>query len=295
MPALSASERDPIKLADWIELKALYSSTRSYSLEGVRTRIDADGTLEDERDGNRDDTSESLLAFAMEEMERRESILGSAYPFKTADGTVSATISPKYMPYIFNLLVSDREFYSPGDQETARLFEHLVRAAVENHLGCRALRFGARRDTMPPGIRDAITELSAQTGLRALSAYPVNNLDQDLGLDVVAWKEHSDKISNTVLFYIQCATGQSWTSKKFDCNFNEWRGIFYYFIEPIRALAIPYTLSQDDWDRETPGVYMLDRLRIAACLRGHRLRAETINWWGWCISKIREGSRRERD
>jgi len=291
---LNASERDPIKVADWIELQVLYSPSKSFSLESVRSRIDAEGSLAETSPDDEEDSSEQLIAIAQEEMERRRTIVGAAYPFEISDGVAKATVTAKYVPYVFSLLVADREYYSPDDNDSKIFFEHLVTLAVKKYFDCESLRFGAPRDTMPPGIVDAINKLSEKTGIKIVRGYDVNCTDRDLGLDVAAWKTHTDLRPNMLLLYLQCATGIHWTTKKSDCNLAEWRGLLYWQVDPIRGLAVPYVLSEDEWARETVGLLFLDRLRIAACLQGFGPRDCEIDWWKWCKSRIREGRARNR-
>jgi len=297
---LSPTEKDPIKVADWAELNALYSRTRQLSLEAVGSEIDIEGTLYEEPveadvpEALPSELSESLVASAAAEIKRRIQVSAGAYPFELSGGVIKASVDISYLPYIFCLLVADREFYSPGEQQSTRLFEHLVRNALNAYLGGEAVRFGAPRDTMPQGIINAVERLAQLTGNRKLSnGYAVNARDQDLGLDVAAWKDFPDKRWGKVELYIQCTTAQEWEYKKRDCNLDEWRGILYWPFEPILGLAVPYVVSDYDWARESPGVLLMDRIRIASILRGRDLSSDLCSWWEWCQERIEEGSQRD--
>ena len=293
---LSPTEKDPIKVADWVEVNALYSSTGQLSLEVAWSDIDTDGTLLeepialDEPEALASELSESLVASAAAEIKRRIQIAAGSYPFELLGGVVKASVDIRYLPYIFCLLVADREFYSPGEQHSTRLFEHLVCKALNAYLGGEAARFGAPRDTMPQGIIEAVGELANITGNRKLSnGYPLNTMDQDLGLDVAAWKDFPDQRWGKVELYVQCTTAQEWESKKGDCKLDEWRGILFWPFEPILGLAVPYVVSDYDWKRESPGVLLMDRIRIASILRDQDLSNDPLRWWEWCQERIEEG------
>lgn len=285
---LSPAENDPIKIVDWIELQALTSADKTCSLEEVRTYIDADGTLKD--DGKLPhESSERLIASSISEIRRRIRNTGPAYPFSFSGTILKASVSKKYMPYIFCLLIVDREYYNPGAQEPARMFEHLVCEAAKSYIGGNAVRFGWPRDSMATGICDAINELVTYTKNHKMSnGYPYNAIDKDLGLDVVAWKNFPDNYWGQIELLVQCATGQIWESKKNECNLAEWRGILYWSIDPTVCLAIPYVIAENDWVRSSAGVLLMDRIRIASVLGRRQLTCSHSDWWSWCKERINE-------
>lgn len=293
---LNPAERNPVKAADWMELKTLFSDSGNISFEDLRSDIEVDGTLADEEDIETvpHEFSEHLVASAAAEIKRRARIAEDAYPFELSDGVLKWTRDSACTPYIFCLLLADREFYTPGDKQSPKLFEHLVCHTVQKYLGGEAVCFGEPRDAMSPGIIDAIEQLADLTGNRKLKdGYDYNALDQDLGLDVVGWMSFSDQRWGQVELYVQCTTDQHWNQKKGDFNIDEWRLILRWPFIPIKALAIPYVVARRDWDRETPGVLLIDRLRIASILRLQELPEDEHNWWTWCEKRIEEGSQRD--
>jgi hypothetical protein len=293
---LNPAEKNPIKIADWIELQTLYSASEVFSLEELRSNIDIDGTLIDEEETTKKlpyELSEELVASTEIEIGRRTQILQRAYPFILSNGILQISIDLNFIPYIFCLLVADREFYIQGDQQSSRLFEHLASIAAAKYLGGESVRFGAPRDTMPKGVNDALDELARLTGNRKMkNGYPTNADDRDLGLDVAAWKNFSDQYWNKMELYMQCTTAQEWELKKHDCDLDEWRGIIYWPFCPIKALAIPYVLAEDEWKREACGVLLMDRLRIASVLEGEELPDAKFHWWEWCQERVKEGNQK---
>lgn len=300
---LSPSERDPIKAADWIELQCLYSIGKSVSLERLRSQINLDASLNEEIEeevsdldltlGWPDEASERLLAAAANEIERRALLLKGSYPFLFADGRLRATSIDEHNwnPYLFCLLVADREFYSPADQLSPVLFEHLACDALAAHLSGEAVRFGTPRDSMPTGVHDALSELSRLTGNRRISeGFPVNATDNDLGLDVAGWKAFPDGQRNKLEIYMQCATGENWSGKRNEPNLEIWRQILSWSIYPTKAMAIPYVASEDDWGREALGLLLMDRLRLAAALAHEDLSDPKWGWPEWCHERILIGN-----
>ena len=294
---LSPTEKDPIKIADWAEVNALYSRTRQLSLEAVRSEIDIEGTLYEEPveadvpEALPAELSESLVASAAAEIKRRVQIARGAYPFELAGSVLNAYAEDSYLPYIFCLLVADRESYS---LESAKLFEHLVSEALKVYLGGEAIRFGSPRDTMPQGIIKAVERLAQLTGNRKLeNGYHINATDKDLGLDAVAWKDFPDKYWGKVELYVQCATGEDWEFKSRDFIMNTWSRILNWPFDPIVGLAIPYVVGEYDWERASSGVLLIDRIRIVSVLRGQNLSDDPRGWWEWCQERIEEGSQRD--
>jgi hypothetical protein len=301
---LSPTERDVAKLADWLELETLYSGEDSLSFEVLRAQITIDGTLAEEwsdeetKWGGIDDESEDLetgiriellVTETIAEIDRRDAMLGEAYPFKRRSRVLNVKRDyAKCIPYIFCLLVADRECYSPSDTGATRLFEHLVVEAIAEYMGGRAIRFGSPRDTMASGISDAINELSKLIGDEQIFQYPVNDTDKDLGLDVVGWQDFPDKRISKLEVFVQCATGENWESKRGECNLHLWQSILCCSNERIRGLAIPYVVAdEEEWKRSCWDLLFLDRLRISSVI-GTKVLVKSKIWIDWCEGRIKE-------
>lgn len=294
---LSPAERDPVKVADWAETQALYSERGWVSFEEVRTRLEVDGTLLDEVAREHEDeaavlpkeATELLSADAVTELRRRSVLAEAAYPFELQAGQL--VLRPGWdhcLPYVYCLLVADREFYSGSDKDLPRLFEHLCREAIASYLGGKAMRFGAPRDTMSPGIHKALSELAEATGsMQVQHLFPVQDTDKDLGLDVVGWIPFPDGYSSHVQVYMQCATGEHWTGKRNEPDLEIWSRILVSDPSPVRALAIPYVVPDGRARQRTvPGLLLLDRLRIATTLAGRALDDQAFGWSRWCRDRI---------
>ena len=295
---LSAAERDPVKAADWLEAELVYAQGFAVSLERLRSQATLEGDLDDDEDrlehdlGSAEDVpsgpSERLVSNAAIEIRRRIGLCGGSYPFRLDDGRLTWNDPGRLAdPYIICLLASDREFYSAGD-DTARVFEHLTTLAMESFLGGAAVRFGAPRDTMPPHIGEAISRLAELTSAEKLNGWATYGTDQDLGVDVVGWKEFSDSHNNRLQIFAQCATGEGWLEeKKGEPNLEMWSGLLLWGTPPVKALAIPYVVNdKEKWQRNIAGRLLLDRVRITEALHGTNLNEEVVHWADWVAGRV---------
>ena len=283
-------EGDPVRLADWAELRVLYSQDTAISWESIRTEVDVEGLLEGKSEANDPDTipdqaSQSLVADAAREIQRRIDNGGKGYPFKIGRrGLELRRGINRHTPYAFCLMVSDRDYWKPGDR-SARMFEHLATEALQSYLQGCAVRFGAPREAPEQEIVVALQNLQARTGDTFRGAYPLRATDQDLGLDVVGWKNFTDGEISKILVYMQCATGEDWPKKRGDLDLGPggvWSKIMDWTTPPVKALAIPYVVAPGvDWGRATPGLLFLDRLRISSLLPARALSIADIDWKSW--------------
>ena len=294
---LSAAERDPVKAADWLEAELVYAQGFAVSLERLRSQATLEGDLDDDEDrlehdlGSAEDVpsgpSERLVSNAAIEIRRRIGLCGGSYPFSLDDGRLTWNDPGRLAdPYIVCLLASDREFYSEGD-DTARVFEHLTTLAMESFSeGSSSVR--SSRDTMPPHIGEAISRLAELTSAEKLNGWATYGTDQDLGVDVVGWKEFSDSHNNRLQIFAQCATGEGWLEeKKGEPNLEMWSGLLLWGTPPVKALAIPYVVNdKEKWQRNIAGRLLLDRVRIAEALHGTNLNEEVVHWADWVAGRV---------
>ena len=291
---LSSIEGDPVRFADWAELQVLYSGATGISLESIRTEADIEGLLGEQESstgtGMPHEKSESLVAEIVREVERRAADAGKGYPFRIHENRLE--IRPgihRFTPYSFCLMVCDRDYWVPNDP-SPRMFEHLASTVLLRYLQGDALRFGAPRDAPEHPIDVALDQLAKRTGDKLLAIYPVKGTDKDLGLDVVGWKDFADKQTSKVLVYMQCATGLDWPSKRGDLDLSiggVWNQTISWTTPPMKALAIPYVVQPGvEWKRATPGLLLLDRLRISSVLPARAISVEGIDWQAWFNNRI---------
>ena len=291
---LGSIEEDPVRVADWAELQVLYYGGTGISLEAIRTEADVEGVLEENSQLDLsvmpNELPERLVAGAVREVERRAIHGGKGYPFRIRGGRLE--LRPgihRWTPYAFCLMVSDREYWTCGDP-SPRMFEHIAAAALRSYLEGSAIRFGAPRDAPEQQIRVALEGLAKRTGDTLVSIFPVRSTDKDLGLDVVGWKNFADEMASKILVYMQCATGENWLRKRGDLDLGTsgvWNQTMAWTTPPVRAMAIPYIVPPgDEWRRSTPGLLLMDRLRISSVLPAKSVSIEGIDWAGWFKARV---------
>ena len=290
---LSSIEGNPVQFADWAELEILYSGVTGISLESIRTEADVEGLLAAHESSGvvgLPEASEHLVAELVREVERRVAYGGRGYPFRIRENRIE--IRPgthRLTPYIFCLMVSDRDYWTPNDPSPL-MFEHLASIALQAYLEGNSLRFGAPRDAPEHPIEVALCQLAKRTGDMLLSVYPVKSTDKDLGLDVVGWRDFADKQTSKLLVYMQCATGRDWPNKRGDLDLSTggvWNRTISWTTPPVKALAIPYVVQPGvEWGRATPGLLLMDRLRISSVLPAKAVSVAGIDWRGWFNNRI---------
>lgn len=296
---LGANEKDPVRIVDWAELQILYSGDSKFNLESLKSEADMEGleTEEDEPDmaAFPNEQNSPLLWQTVAEITRRTAHGGDGYPFRVNGEVLELKPRiPRLTPYAFCLMVCDRDYWYEGDP-SSRMFEHIALNALIAYLQGDGFRFGAPRDASEQAIKIALLQLSERTGDPLISVFPVKNTDKDLGLDLVAWKNFVDQRASKVLVYMQCATGNNWYSKRGDLDLSiggVWNQILGWTTPPIKGMAIPYVIpSGIEWQRATPGMLLMDRLRIASLLPPKAIRTAGFRWRKWYFERVSEAKK----
>ena len=290
---IGSIERNPIRSADWAELQVLYGGYGSFSFESIRTAVDTEGLLDEEPvevSGMPGESSQSLVADTVREIQRRMEHGGKGYPFRIRQSRLELKPGAhRKTPYAFCLMVSDRDYYSKSDPAPS-MFELVASEALQYYLRGCAFKFGTPRRSPFQKIKPALEELSRLTGDTLRPSFPIKNTDKDLGLDVVGWKDFIDGKTSKVLVYMQCATGEDWGGKRGDLDLGiagTWDKIVEWTTPPVKAMAIPYIVPPgDEWTRATPGILLMDRLRIASLLPARALSIEGIDWSSWFRDRL---------
>ncbi len=288
-PSLPADPRkEPLHIADWIEVELLLPSVDSVSAVTVIDALEEDpppdaGAVED-RSSLRDE-HDALVAAALAEIRRRSQILGDGYPI-SIDGDVVVFVEGSHMHDVsqFLALLRARQLYPELIQDDANesslLFEEIVKYAAAAYLNSdQALRFGLaggyRGDDLPSTLDDAVTKVAA------LMSEPVGNVPNrpsyDFGCDVIAWKPFADQYAGQLVVLVQATISEGdWLNPKRQPA-KRWTHrqppqdrLINFIAQPITAIAFVETLSQDDLSRlafrSDFTSIPLDRLRLLALL-----------------------------
>jgi len=267
-----------LKLADWLELLALRSADGNASAGDLHRELKRLGA------GN----WEAAAGQAFSELEARREAAPRGYPF-TIRGTLLEQKNGwrDFVPYVFCLLVSSRgEKAKPvKNLNPDRLFERLACEAARAYLGGKVLRFGSPRDELPTSFREAVNELCRRFGEGQGCQAKPTRWKKDDGLDVVAWKPFPDGLSGKVILFGQCATGEDWAGKMYECAV--FRDIWIERPGPspiLRSVFIPHRVERDLWDDYVLKANLLfDRCRIADLVRARQqVQTLTEQCTTWC-------------
>ncbi len=303
--------------ADWMELRAIYSSSgRSTAAEflGVMDLIEDRIAAAHPRD---EVTGEILDDAILEtdrnppvdamfgELQYRQRVLGDAYPFavnRRPLGLVrvdDSTSVPGRVVYLFCLLASairENKFQPtvvtrPAASRIANLFQVCACLAAGGYTAGEVVSFGFPRPTgtgFLRALRAAYDRFGAGTVRRGVPpGFPVSAKDE--GIDVIAWRDHPDRMSGKLYLLGQSASGFDWEGKSVVDRVGQFHG---WFTEPparhwMPSMFIPFTLHRDLSDdplvafdemlanrfirQEARYGIVFDRLRIVyfanACLR----------------------------
>jgi hypothetical protein len=89
--------------------------------------------------------------------------------------------------------------------------------------------------------------------------------DNDLGIDVVAWRPFADSRGGNLHLLVQCATGADWQEKLADIDLEVLKDHLHLGVPPIRVFATPLVISLPEarWTRVVRrGGLFLDRPRL---------------------------------
>lgn len=298
-------------LADWMELLALSSSRGRTSKAALTSVLDTneDNAAEpppvDEETGEILDEAilegerTQIVAATFEELEYRAATLGSAYPF-AVDGkrlilertATNPIVEPGHVVYVFCLLAStirEKKLQPVADvanaeQGIAHAFQICACLAAGGYVSGDVTSFGFPRAT-GDGFLPALRHAFERFGMGQVRAEVPDGLPvalKDGGIDVIAWRDHPDKMPGKIYLLGQCASGQNWKTKSVVEYISQFHGS--WFTTPpatfsVPAMFIPFTFHRDmNEDRSGPFLdavknsfwfeekrfgIIFDRLRIA--------------------------------
>ena len=289
VPLVPTASSDSTEHADWLEFSALSDSSREASAQDLVTALRRSGSSDaihdeleedpalDESVEREDDELERIGDAAVEQLERREQILGQQYPF-TLNGALKANPDATKTIYAFlTAITSVSEADTQAPQNAATLFERLSAATLVSYLGggdsARSYDFGFPRRNNPSSFKDAVDDLCQQMGEGAGHRADQTNLSatKDAKLDLVVWLPFGDGRPNQLSVFGQCATGRNWESK-----IRELQPIAFckqWFREqpamnPELAFFVPRHIKERQWSAAANDdrLLLFDRLRIAHLL-----------------------------
>ncbi len=219
-------------------------------------------------------TLDSFVGGIHEEIKRRVSLMGDAYPFKLDKNTLYYEERNKGF-YEFLLAICNVNNFKGKHKHLPRLFERTTTKLIATYLGryAQSLHTGFPRDSENGlNFQEAMQEVGKCSG--EFRWEPEDSLDpsskKDEGVDFVIWLKHADKRTFGQIFILgQCACGNNWDSKWSELQVNKIEKWFHpmTIIPPVRAFATPYHVTDSalkEASREA-GLFF-DRARLTMIL-----------------------------
>ena len=273
----------PCKLADWIELKALFGADRNASFQDLVAELRRNGSTDAEQenlDGLTDsggELTERLASDAFYEIETRATAAGCGYPFAVEGQYIQ--IDPQMdiqkSTYIFQLLLS---YFGARAGVTARVrperdFEDISLEAARSYFGRNpydgSYLFAFPRRTDAKDFPAAVTDLSVQLGEGGgAKEVKLARQQKDAHLDLVVWHGFPDRRPGQIIAFGQCATGRNWRAKTTELPAGmTWCRAWMRdppAVDPIRMLFVPHRPTEEDWKTQSIlGGVLFERCRIA--------------------------------
>ncbi len=265
MVPLPPDARNPIDLADWLELSVLEADDRNASTGDLTSALTI---LSGDIDS---DAAEELSLQVMREIEHRVKSAGEAYPFNIRDVRILELKGgwTDYVAYVFCLCLS---FFGWRPTKGASinpwyLFEDLSAIAAREYIHGEVFKFGFEAAVGTIGFEAKIAELCRLLG-EGHGFRKQNNLKRkDDKVDLVAWKNFKDERESKLIIFGQCAGGANWTGKMSemqpDIFWKQW--VQESGVSPlIRSFYIPFRLPAEEftYTGRYSGI-LFERCRIA--------------------------------
>lgn len=258
-------------VADWIELNVVY--TQSPLSKATLSSL-LEGALGSE-------PSEAFLSSVWDELALRIGLYGDNAPIGIEPLIVLPNISENARPEYVMCLILSLVGNSSNPTPTGKLFERVVREAVQNYINGNAIVFGH-----PDKL--TIQEVCQLTNERFRQELPARYKDR--GLDIIAWRPFNDERGNQVVILMQCAGGKNWTSKTGDIVLRSWEDKIAFGCTPTRGFATVVTISNQERFEEVSfeAGLLFDRPRIyrSTTNLNEELREELRKWCANMISSV---------
>jgi hypothetical protein len=247
-------------LTDWLELSALLEGVEIYKENVADILVECYFAVDQ-------DDSHSIVAEIWRTLRRRERNVGAQYPFELTQDYIAGTPGADVV-YRFMLILSAPEYlsgYSIDPSDSIRnTFELVTVEGIAKMLpGWEVKWCGATSEEM----RSAGGVISFVAGLLSTQVRDETyfTTHQDGGLDFIAiWKADDTRAAKPALWG-QCATGLNWLSKVTEPNFNLWKDAIRLVPDPVRTLAIPFSLDRTTFTNQSVAGrgWIVDRERLA--------------------------------
>lgn len=272
--SLPRDTKDPIKLADWLELKALLAHDKNASFGDLSSALRLGSTYDSDLE------IDEMAGQVWGELHNRVKFAGGGYPFKIEPSYVQLSSDVSFSPYyIFCLCLS---FWGAENNDPRKWFEDLACLAAQNYIGGEGLTFGFPRapEITSPEFAQAINDLCKKMGeglgykpplaFRKNSTKKSTLNTKDGGVDIVAWKNFPDHKESKLILFGQCASNMYWDGMRDKLSDLDPKAFCETYMQDqplspiIKAFFTPNCISDDHWEEcSRRAGLVFDRCRVA--------------------------------
>lgn len=264
-------------LADWLEINALLDADGNASIQELIGLLSngAENVMGEDQIG--DSASEIAAQETMNEILRRSIACGDSYPYEVTGSIIQLKADwVNYLSYVFPLLISyfgvDSAHFTETYHVFGKYFEELNADALKNYISSDDYPASTKVFGFPRSdntrFSKAVEELCKTIpGFTAINT-ELAKVQQDGGLDIIAWKKFPDELSGAMVFLCQSAMGKNWQEKLFEAS--SIRGFINMPSDALTGVFIPHTVDTSSRvDEERWSVYtnragrIFERCRIA--------------------------------
>ena len=264
---------NPIVLCDWIEGSLLFQKDRKL-ISQIHV---ADVLVDNERYG---DQLSALLGIkdAWYELRRGSQWIGNRGAMVVDKRRLVRRGHWRDFPaQSFCILLSLAPLYDwwkgefGGDYtEQGNLFELLTKESFEAQFSHWTVYQTGWTRTNTQGFQQIIEQVVTRLGEK------IGNFDlwnqsyaKERGLDLLCYRMFPDGRIGFPVYMMQCASGRYWQSKMGTPNLKVWRNVIVFGNEPVKAFAMPFIVSRDEFERSCVeiGGLLLDRYRLLCASR----------------------------
>ncbi|VAW43546.1 hypothetical protein MNBD_CHLOROFLEXI01-113 [hydrothermal vent metagenome] len=288
MLELPSEIKNPIKLADWMEVLALILPDKNVSYGDLSSALRRTGAYElneenpEESSSLQDERIDEMCGEVFDELNRREKSASHGYPFLVQGSLLELKTHSTwedYVAYVFCLCLS---YFGSLDDGVVhfprRLFESLSKFAAERFIDGEAVKLSPPREELPTSFEDAINEICLRIGEG--DGYRKQRKDsrirpQDDRVDIIAWKHFSDQLPSKLIIFGQCASNKNWEGWRPKLIELQPREFCEQWMQknpspiPIKSFFVPHRIDYGRWDYAARYAGILfDRCRIAFWAHG---------------------------
>lgn len=273
---------------DYIEILALLSSDELYK-SNLLSRFfaeysDRDNNLE-ERQAEISDDHEQEIINLFEILKFRNNLYLNSYPFIITNDMIKLkdNLTFEQKLYIILLCCANLTTFEPSLQyKLTDEFEHITYCAIKKHLpNFIVKKLGSNSDY----AGNTINKLKALG--KDINLDPINDqieaisprANKEKGVDLVAWYKFNDNLSNTIIFFIQCACGKDTQHKQHEPE--AYKTYFNFKKLPIISLSTPKSVVIKE-----NSIQQLSEVAMGDILFFDRSRLIELIIDGECVSSI---------